>query len=215
MTDLPEKATTSEPPEARETRSAGRPAPPQRRRIPFEGIVLCLVLALSLFGIGITDYSPMKSRHYWAAMTLVLALSGIAIGGARAKRIGRPVGEYLVDQLVHWAATGAAVGGVFLLLESGRLNYENTGLVLLLLLGLSTFLDGFRVGWHFSLIGVLMFLAAIIAGFVEQYLWVLLVVSGGMAIAAILWERRRGVGGASEEAAMQSGGPGAEDAGSI
>ena len=145
-------------------------------------------------------------------MTLVLALSGMLIGGARAKRIGRPVGEYLVVQCVHWGATGAAVGGVFLLLQSGRLNYENTGLVLLLLLGLSTFLDGFRVSWRFSLIGVLMFVAAIVAGFIEQYLWVLLIVSIGVAVAAILWERRHGARVASESGTTRPGASGSEGA---
>ena len=174
-----------------EMNQAGQPLPRHEHRLPAEGIALLTSLVLSLLGIAVTDYSPTRSRHYWAIMTLVLALSGMVIGSARARRSGRPIGEYLVIQTVHWAATGVAVAGVFLLLRSGRLNYENTGLVLLLLLGLSTFLDGFRVSWHFSLIGVLMFLAAIVSGFVEQYIWVLLIVAVATAVAVITWERRK------------------------
>lgn len=159
------------------------------RQFPVEAIALTTALFLSILGVGITDYSPLQSYRYWGAMTLVLASSGMAIGWSRVHRLGLPVAKTLGTQLIHWAATGVAVGGILLLLKAGRLNYESTGLVLLIVLGLATFLDGYRINWRFSLVGLLIFVSGITAAYVEEYLWVLLVIATGVAVAVLLWER--------------------------
>lgn len=156
-----------------------------------EATALIAALILSLLGIGITDYSPGQSYRYWGGMTLVLAVAGIAIGWSTTRRLGMPARATLIAQLIHWCATGIAVTGVFLLLKAGRLNYENTGLVLLLTLGLSTFLDGCRVSWRFGLIGLLMFVTGIVAAYAEEYLWVLLIIAVGVAIFTFIWGRYR------------------------
>ncbi len=160
-------------------------------RFSVEGITLTGTLILSMLSISITDYSPLQSYRYWGVMTLVLAVAGIILGWSRAKRLGLPVRVMLFTQLVHWCSTGVVIAGVFLLLRAGRLNYESTGLVLLLMLGLATFLDGYRVSWHFSLIGLLMFATGIVAAYVEEYLWVLLIIATGAAVVIIFWEKLR------------------------
>ena len=162
-----------------------------KARFSVETIALISALALSMLGIGITDYAPLQSYRYWGAMTLVLAAAGIAIGWSRAKKSGVPFSKTLTTQVVHWLTTVVAISGVYLLLKAGRLNYENTGLVLLMTLGVSTFLDGYRISWRFSLIGVLMFVTGIAAAYVEEYLWVLLIIAAAVATAIIYWERHR------------------------
>lgn len=154
-----------------------------------EGIALVVALTLALLGIGITDYSPLQSYRYWVAMMLILAVAGMAIGWSRAHRLGLPVTKAVGGQLIHWIATWVAVGGMFLLLKAGRLNYESAGLVLLVVLGLATFLDGYRINWYFSLVGLLIFVSGIVAAYVEEYLWVLLIISMGIAFVVLLWER--------------------------
>ncbi|HHL31501.1 MAG TPA: hypothetical protein ENJ41_02870 [Oceanospirillales bacterium] len=163
----------------------------KHKHFHIEAISLTLALVLSVLGIGVTDYSPAQSYHYWSAMILILSVAGITIGWIRADQLSRPVSEILVTQIVHWVSTAVAVMGVLLLLKAGRLTFEGTGLVLLVLLGLATFLDGCRVSWYFSSIGVLMFVTAIAAAFIEQYLWVLLVAGVGIAIAALLLEKHK------------------------
>ena len=160
-------------------------------RSSLESAALITTLILSVLGIGLTDYSPLKSYRYWAAMTLVLTAASLLISRSRAKRLGLSTGKVLGTQLAHWSITALAVVGIFLLLKAGRLNYENTGLVLLLTLGLSTLLDGFRIDRHFSLIGVLMLVTAVVAGFIEQYLWVLLIVALGVATVIVIGEKQK------------------------
>ncbi|WP_456388249.1 hypothetical protein [Profundibacter sp.] len=84
-----------------------------------------------------------------------------------------------------------AVLGVFLLLKAGRLNYDNSALVLLLIIGLSTFLDGYRISWRFSLIGILVAGTAILAAFVEQFIWPVILLALILLVIAIFWERHR------------------------
>jgi membrane-bound acyltransferase YfiQ involved in biofilm formation len=63
------------------------------------------------------------------------------------------------------------------------MTYEGSGLVILLILSLSTFLDGYQVGWRFYLAGIFLAITAILAAFIEEYMWILLVI----AIASIVF----------------------------
>ncbi len=161
------------------------------KHLSLETIALIGALALSMLGIGLTDYAPQSSHRYWGAMTLVLAAAALVIGWSRAKRLGLPLKQALTAQTIHWLTTIAAIGGIFLLLKSGRLNYENTGLVLLMTLGFSTLLDGYRINWRFSLIGLLMFVTSIAAAYIEEYLWIMLIVATAVAAGVIYWERHK------------------------
>ncbi|GEM_PF-294911 len=157
----------------------------------FEEIILVLAFFLSLIGIGLTNYSPTNSVRFWMAMTVFLAIAAVVIGAV--KNVGRKdVGiDTVVTQVFHWGATLLAVLGIFLLLKAGRLNYDNTGLVLLLIIGLSTFLDGYRISWRFSLIGILVGGTSILAAYVEQFIWPVILLALVLLVIAILWEGYR------------------------
>jgi len=158
----------------------------------FEEIILVLAFLLSLIGIGLTNYSPTNSIRFWMAMTLFMAVAAITIGLVKFVEHKKEIRvDMIITQLTHWGATLLAVLGVFLLLKAGRLNYDNTGLVLLLVIGLSTFLDGYRISWRFSLIGILVGGTAILAAFVEQFIWPVILLALILLTVAIIWERHR------------------------
>jgi len=161
----------------------------KKYHIGMEEVALFVVLIFSIIGIGITNFRPLESYRYWGTMTIVLAITGLVIGWARSKRSGRPVRKMLVIQLVHWGATLVAVAGMFLLLKMGRLNYENTGLVILLTLGFSTFLDGYRISWSFAAIGAMMFIAGLLGGYLEQYVWITLIALICVFVIVYLFEK--------------------------
>ncbi len=167
-------------------------------------VALFTVLMLSILGIGITNFRPLESYRYWGGMTVILAITAIVIGWARSKRIGKPVREMFITQAVHWTATAVTVAGIFLLLNMGRLNYENTGLILLVILGLSTFLDGYRISWSFSLIGVMMFVTGLFGGYLESYVWITLIVLVCVFVIIILLEKYKKIPPAPAEDAGDS-----------
>ena len=55
------------------------------------------------------------------------------------------------------------------LLHKGRLDNENTGLVILLLLALSVFMAGIHLGWRLCLMGGVLGTALVAAAYLEEY----------------------------------------------
>jgi hypothetical protein len=155
-----------------------------------EEVILFIVFALSLIGMGLTDFSPLESHRYWVVMIILLAIASIALGWSKEVDQGNIV-KLTIRQLIHWGATLLTVLGVYLLLYTGRLNYESTGLIIELILGFSLFLDGRNLGWRISLLGILVGCTAIVAAYVEEYIWVVLLVSLCLWGITYYWEKLR------------------------
>lgn len=164
---------------------------PLKKKRFIEEIILFLILGLSLIGMGITDFSPIESHRYWTLMIALLAFISIGLAWSREKYQGNRLKGLIVRQLTHWGATLVTVSGVYLLLNTGRLNYESTGLIIELILGLSLFLDGRNLGWRVSLLGVLVGICAILAAYVEEYIWVALFASLFLSSLSFYWDKWR------------------------
>jgi hypothetical protein len=156
-----------------------------------EEIVLFIILILSLIGIAITDISPLESHRYWSLLIFLFAFASIALGWSGEGYSGKTFKELIVRQSIHWGATLIAVSGIYILLHTGRLNYESTGLVIEIILGLSLFLDGRNLGWRYSLVGILVGITAIIAAYVEEFIWIVYIAALGLAVIAHYWQRHR------------------------
>jgi hypothetical protein len=157
-----------------------------KSRFQIEEAILILLLILSLIGIGITDYSPADGYGYWLLMVVAFALFGILIGWLQSKHRTEDFKLILREQSLHWSTTVLVVGGVFLIHQSGKIAEDDAGLIILLILSLATMLDGLRVGWRFSLVGLFLWVSAIIAAYTQHFLWIelliaIIIVSGTMA----------------------------------
>ena len=162
-----------------------------KRKHLLEEIVLFIVLALSLIGMGITDFSPLESHRYWTLMIILLAFASLCLGWSREEYQGNNFKKLIVGQLIHWSATLITVSAVYLLLHTGRLNFESTGLIIELILGFSLFLDGRNLGWRFGLIGILVGGTAIVAAYVEEYIWIILLFSLCLWTMTYYWDKHR------------------------
>ncbi len=161
------------------------------RRIETHLVAIVGLVILSLVGIGVTDFAPQKSHWYWLAMAPLFALGCIAIEWSQRESRGKSGLSIVRNQVVSWLGVLVAVNLVYFLFRAGRLDSENTGLVVLLVLALGTFLCGLNLDWRLSLLGAFLALAMILATYVEEYLWVLLIVPlilGGLFAA---WKVRR------------------------
>ena len=164
----------------------------KQRKPYFEEAGLILMIFLSLVGIGVTDFSPDDGYWYWMIMILVFGVIAIITGFVEAKKGDQHlVKKILVVQVIHWSGSMLTVMGVFLLLNAGRLDYENSGLVILLILALTTFLDGIRLGWRFSMAGVFLGITAVIAAYIEEFMWIVLMLAIALIAVTIYWGRRR------------------------
>jgi len=162
-----------------------------KRGLEVSEIAMILLLVLSGIGIGVSDYSADKGLWYWLLMVPVFGLTSLFVGWSAARRHGQSPSRVIVTQVLHWIGLAAALWLMFLLAETGRINYADEGLVSLVLLALATFLVGVHTDWRFAVVGVVLGCIAALAGLVEQYLWLGLVpVLLGLGIF-VYWRLRR------------------------
>lgn len=165
------------------------------RIFKLEDAVLVLLLILSLAGIGITDFSTHDGYGYWLIMVLVFGLSAIVIAWSKSKRDALfDFTTIAKEQFMHWFTSLCVVGGVFLLEQSGRFDEGSASLVILLVLSLSTILDGIRVGLRLSLVGLFLGVSSIIMAYLENFMWLEILIAVAIAVITIFWEiwmRRR------------------------
>lgn len=159
-----------------------------KRKFQLEEGLLIFLLILSLAGISITDYSPHDGFGYWIIMVFVFGLSAIFIAWLQSKHMEGEFKEIVKDQCLHWTTSLLVVGGSFLLQKSGQLSAQSAGLVILLLLSLATMLDGLRIGWRFSLVGLFLGTSSVIGAFYEMFFWIDISIAVVIVIATFLWE---------------------------
>ncbi len=151
----------------------------------FEIVFIALVL-LSVIGVGITDFTRQYSPWYWYAMVPVFAIGCLIIEWTRARHSEMSILRILRTQFFIWVGLLAAVSVVYILLFTGRLNYENTGLVMLLLVSMTTYFAGVVLDYRLCLLGIALASTLLVMAFLEQYMWVVLIV--GLIAAAIVFQ---------------------------
>ncbi|MDD5322855.1 MAG: hypothetical protein PHD43_20035 [Methylococcales bacterium] len=159
-----------------------------KRRFYVEEAILILLLVLSLIGVRITDYSPVDGYGYWMIMVFVFALFAITIAWLQSKHRITDFKKILREQSIHWLTSLLMVEGIFSLQRSEHLTQANAGIVIMMILAQSTILDGLRVGWRFSLVGIFLGASAIIAANTQHFFWIELIIAIFIVIVTILIE---------------------------
>ncbi len=145
----------------------------KRSAAPVEEVILIIMVIFCLLGIAITDFSPQDAFMYWMAMIFVFGFAAMIAGWHNAKRHYDPDGEgnevkdLFKTQSLHWLGSLVTVVCLFSFVEAGHMSQEATGLMVLLILGLTTYLDGIRIGWRFCLTGMYLATAAVATNFLE------------------------------------------------
>jgi hypothetical protein len=173
-------------------------AKPAKKRpaAPVEEIILIIMVIFCLLGVAVTDFSPQDAFMYWMAMIFVFGFAAMIAGWHNAKRHydphgeGNEVKELFKVQSLHWLGSLVTVVCLFSFVEAGHMSQEATGLMVLLILALTTYLDGIRIGWRFSLTGMYLATAAVAANFLENFMpWLFAL---AIAIIAItVWREKR------------------------
>jgi hypothetical protein len=163
-----------------------------RKLFIFEMVALIGVLFLSILGVGITDISAMKSYYYWIGLTVLFSIASIILTWLQGREIeDESLLSALFTQLVHWVGTLIAVLIVFSLLKIGRLNYENAGLVMMLVLGLSIFLNAYHMNWRFALVGFFIMIGTILVAYAEAYIWIVSIIVAVIALIVISLKQKQ------------------------
>jgi hypothetical protein len=146
-------------------------------KIGLDKVLFLALIALSLIGVPFTHISPVLSFWYWLAMVPVFAAIAIITEWERARREGQPVAHIIGVQLAHWGGVLIALVTIYEFWAEGRFTDENSALVILIVVGAATFLDGPHIGWRFYLAGIAIFLMADIVAYLRSVTWLVLLVA--------------------------------------
>lgn len=159
-----------------------------------DAVLFIGIIFLALLGVGITNYRVDNAYSYWSYMLVFLALMTTAWGSWRSKKLGLlHGGKLLYQQAILWGSALVAVAVIYRLLEAGRINVDTTGLLVLLMLTFATFVDGMLVSWKLYVVGVLLLLTLLMAAYVGQFLWIILlaaVVLIALVLIFVVWKIR-------------------------
>lgn len=151
-------------------------------------VVFIAVLCAAVAGVGLTDFKGLASESYWKWLFIITALVTTIWGLWRDRQLGMiEERNLLYHQVVIWGSGLIAMGVIYLLLSTGRLNYETTGLLILLLLALLTFIDGMIVSWKLYLVGLTQLAILLTTTYIESYLWLILLFSAIIILLVILY----------------------------
>ena len=159
---------------------------PTKRYFGLEQTVFILLILLSLVGIFITDFNPDDGYGYWLAMVFVFALLAIFVARLQAKSSDADLGKIVKAQAVHWLHTIVVVAAASMLNKSGQLVGVSADMLILLILGLSTMLDGYLIGWQFSLLGFFLVGCALIIAYVHPFMWACVALAVVVIVASFL-----------------------------
>lgn len=146
-----------------------------------------ILILLAIVGMAYTDVSPQRSIWYWQALAPVYCLVCIA-SQWRQVGIGKRI-RLVATQLLHWGVFLVTMRLVFLPVVQRNLDNTVTGLILLHLLALSTFLAGIYVDWRLAVVGVALALGLVAIAFFQQSAVYIVLLIVGLVVTAVVWAR--------------------------
>lgn len=154
-----------------------------------------IVLALTIFGVAYTSVSHQPLVGYWQFLAVAMGLVCVTTGWLHINDPKARV-RMVWTQALHWLAFLVAMNIVLLTNVQLTLTATSTGLTLLMLLALGTFVAGVHVSWQICVLGLIMaLLVPAIAWLTQSSLLLLLSVVAILGLVMTFWWRfgeRRG-----------------------
>jgi hypothetical protein len=148
-----------------------------------------VVLVLTILGVAYTSVSHQPLIGYWEFLAVATGLVCVSTGWLHIHD-PKPRFRMVWTQALHWLAFLVAMNIVLLPDVQAMLNAPATGLTLLMLLALGTFVAGVHVSWHICALGIAMALfVPAIAWLAESALFLVLGVVALIGIGMTFWWR--------------------------
>jgi hypothetical protein len=147
-----------------------------------------VVLVLTLGGVAYTSFTKRPTTAYWEFLVPVTAALCIW-SGWRSARDKKEEFRLIWTQVAHWFAFFAAMNLLLLPSVQNMVNADATGLAILLLLALGTFVAGVHIpAWEVCILGIVMALfVPAIAWIEEAALIVLLALIVLIGVGTMFW----------------------------
>jgi len=115
-----------------------------------------IMLSMAVFGIGLVTFTGTPSGYYWEFLTPVYCLICIYIGWRHAETRRDRI-KLVWTQILHWAAFLAAMWLIYSPTIRNLVDVNATGLNLMTLLALATFVAGVHAeAWQICVVGLIL-----------------------------------------------------------
>jgi hypothetical protein len=153
-----------------------------------------IVLVLTLLGVAYTSISHQPLIGFWEFLTMAMGVVCIGTGWLHAQSKEARF-RMVWTQVLHWVAFLVAMNIVVLSDVQRLLTAPGTGLALLMLLALGTFVAGVHVSWQICILGLIMaLLVPAIAWLTSYALFLTLTAAALVGIAVTFFWRHSDVG---------------------
>jgi hypothetical protein len=174
------------------------PHEPRLRQPPYVSFWLrelpyVVVLILTLFGVAYASFSRQSMVGYWEFLAPVIGLLCVGIAWPHAPDKAARL-RLVWTQALHWLAFLVAMNLLLLSGVASTLSADATGLMILTLLALGTFVAGVHVqAWQICVLGMVMGLGVPAIAWIERSALLLLLVVVALAVIGLgLWWGARG-----------------------
>jgi hypothetical protein len=158
------------------------------RELPF-----VVVLILTLFGVAYASFSRQSMVGYWEFLAPVIGLLCVVLGWPHAHDKAERW-RLVWTQALHWLAFLVAMNLLLLSGVASLLSADATGLTILTLLALGTFVAGVHIqSWQICVLGMIMGLGVPAIAWIERSALLLLVVAVAVVVigGALWWNAKR------------------------
>ncbi|MEK4034722.1 hypothetical protein WOC76_10200 [Methylocystis sp. IM3] len=115
-----------------------------------------IMLSMAVFGIGLVTFTGQPIGLYWEILTLVYCVLCIYVGWRNAETRQEHV-KLVWTQILHWAAFLAAMWLIYTPTMRALVDVNATGLNLMVLLALGTFVAGVHASaWQICVVGLIL-----------------------------------------------------------
>ncbi|SFK69085.1 hypothetical protein [Methylocapsa palsarum] len=156
------------------------------KELPYIG-----ALFLTILGVAYTSVSRQPLTTYWEFLAVFMAIVCVTTGWLHVQNQEARM-RMLWTQAFHWVAFLVAMNIVLLPSVQAMLTAPATGLTLLMLLALGTFVAGVHIAWQICVLGIIMAIAVPVIAWLTQSVLFLLLAFAGIIGIVIIFRSPRG-----------------------
>lgn len=144
-------------------------------------------MVLAFIGLIVTSVWSQQGLYYWLCLTPILALSCIWLSWYLRRKNHHFSTITLWHEILHWAGMIAAVWLVWHFVKMGVLGRFEAGLVIVVILALTTFIAGVYIDTSYIIVGVALGLFSAAGAFAQEYLYYFMIPALVLLAGALLW----------------------------
>jgi membrane protein implicated in regulation of membrane protease activity len=145
------------------------------------------LLGLAFLGLIITNIRPQDAWKYWRVLSISFGLVALALSWHLRSKGHHIYKSTIWHEIFHWGAVVGTVYAVSIFVDIGLMSGFLAGIVMVLILGLATFIAGIYIENTFLLVGLVLGAFSVVIAMFSEYLYAILLPVIVVAVGISFW----------------------------